>query len=105
FIVSSRRRHTRSKRDWSSDVCSSDLLLMAEKKEQNTETKDVELFTSVEQVKNFLLERGKTQGHLSHEEIADKLSSFELDADAMDEFFDELNENDIQLINEKDASD
>src|SRR5699024_11282351 len=25
FIFSSRRRHTRSKRDWSSDVCSSDL--------------------------------------------------------------------------------
>src|SRR5699024_5316315 len=25
FFVSSRRRHTRSKRDWSSDVCSSDL--------------------------------------------------------------------------------
>src|SRR5699024_976712 len=26
FYCSSRRRHTRSKRDWSSDVCSSDLL-------------------------------------------------------------------------------
>src|SRR5699024_5497749 len=26
-FFSSRRRHTRSKRDWSSDVCSSDLLL------------------------------------------------------------------------------
>src|SRR5699024_11754926 len=25
FFYSSRRRHTRSKRDWSSDVCSSDL--------------------------------------------------------------------------------
>src|SRR5207249_7989634 len=25
FFCSSRRRHTRSKRDWSSDVCSSDL--------------------------------------------------------------------------------
>src|SRR5699024_11451376 len=25
FFLSSRRRHTRSKRDWSSDVCSSDL--------------------------------------------------------------------------------
>src|SRR5207249_5520070 len=25
---SSRRRHTRSKRDWSSDVCSSDLMLL-----------------------------------------------------------------------------
>src|SRR5699024_11784356 len=28
FFFSSRRRHTRSKRDWSSDVCSSDLLGM-----------------------------------------------------------------------------
>src|SRR5437868_14445266 len=27
FFFSSRRRHTRSKRDWSSDVCSSDLSL------------------------------------------------------------------------------
>src|SRR2546428_366589 len=31
FFFSSRRRHTRSDRDWSSDVCSSDLeLLLAE---------------------------------------------------------------------------
>src|SRR5699024_11985325 len=28
FFFSSRRRHTRSKRDWSSDVCSSDLAQM-----------------------------------------------------------------------------
>src|SRR6266513_3531632 len=30
FFFSSRRRHTRSKRDWSSDVCSSDLVFDAE---------------------------------------------------------------------------
>src|SRR5438067_9696536 len=30
FFFSSRRRHTRSKRDWSSDVCSSDLASMAQ---------------------------------------------------------------------------
>src|SRR5699024_12662041 len=30
FFFSSRRRHTRSKRDWSSDVCSSDLLEYAD---------------------------------------------------------------------------
>src|SRR5215469_10411051 len=30
FFFSSRRRHTRSLRDWSSDVCSSDLLGLAE---------------------------------------------------------------------------
>src|SRR5699024_8411806 len=28
FVFASRRRHTRSKRDWSSDVCSSDLILI-----------------------------------------------------------------------------
>src|SRR6266513_3013974 len=31
FFFSSRRRHTRSKRDWSSDVCSSDLLTPEER--------------------------------------------------------------------------
>src|SRR2546429_5382857 len=30
FFFSSRRRHTRCSRDWSSDVCSSDLYLIAE---------------------------------------------------------------------------
>src|SRR5207249_11574437 len=30
FFFSSRRRHTRSKRDWSSDVCSSDLHRLVE---------------------------------------------------------------------------
>src|SRR5699024_11395148 len=29
FFFSRRRRHTRSKRDWSSDVCSSDLCALA----------------------------------------------------------------------------
>src|SRR3712207_8605354 len=31
FVFSSRRRHTRYWRDWSSDVCSSDLLVLARK--------------------------------------------------------------------------
>src|SRR5437868_8242233 len=32
FFFSSRRRHTRSKRDWSSDVCSSDLGIREERR-------------------------------------------------------------------------
>src|SRR5699024_11311263 len=37
FFFSSRRRHTRSKRDWSSDVCSSDLQFYGQssQKEEN----------------------------------------------------------------------
>src|SRR5438874_2413828 len=31
FFFSSRRRHTRSLRDWSSDVCSSDLILKSKR--------------------------------------------------------------------------
>src|SRR5207248_5013746 len=34
FFFSSRRRHTRSYGDWSSDVCSSDLLPLTSKKEK-----------------------------------------------------------------------
>src|SRR5207249_9092664 len=34
---SSRRRHTRSKRDWSSDVCSSDLTILADLKNREFE--------------------------------------------------------------------
>src|SRR5207245_8205481 len=34
FFFSSRRRHTRCYRDWSSDVCSSDLVLLPDTDEQ-----------------------------------------------------------------------
>src|SRR5699024_11592244 len=37
FVFSSRRRHTRSKRDWSSDVCSSDLWTNATRCRYGTE--------------------------------------------------------------------
>src|SRR5207249_6130309 len=39
FFFSSRRRHTRSKRDWSSDVCSSDLMMDDAEKDQPTRYK------------------------------------------------------------------
>ena len=45
------------------------------------------------------------RGHLSHEEIAEKLQNFDIDSDQMDDFFDQLNDNDISLVNEKDSSD
>ena len=50
-------------------------------------------------------EKGKKEGHLSHEEIAEKLQNFDMDSDQMDDFFDQLNDNDISLVNEKDSSD
>src|SRR5699024_11607612 len=47
FFFSSRRRHTRSKRDWSSDVCSSDLFNYG-KNQKNMEEKLQNVLKSVE---------------------------------------------------------
>src|SRR5699024_5648514 len=41
FFFSSRRRHTRSKRDWSSDVCSSDLLPASKEYPEQVFTRDI----------------------------------------------------------------
>ena len=59
---------------------------------------------TLEDVKTIIRKREK-EGHLSHEEIAEKLQNFEMDSDQMDDFFDQLNDNDINLVNEKDNSD
>src|SRR5438067_3707111 len=47
FFFSSRRRHTRSKRDWSSDVCSSDLELERSWKEARADPRYREELTEL----------------------------------------------------------
>src|SRR5699024_12085703 len=55
FFFSSRRRHTRSKRDWSSDVCSSDLETISKSK--------VERVTEADNIR-VLIAAGGTGGHV-----------------------------------------
>src|SRR2546429_9224538 len=43
FFFSSRRRHTRCSRDWSSDVCSSDLLLVFSRRARRPELEQMQL--------------------------------------------------------------
>src|SRR5699024_11984152 len=47
FFFSSRRRHTRSKRDWSSDVCSSDLTVQHYKLGEPSADMTIQAFYSV----------------------------------------------------------
>src|SRR5699024_11467173 len=42
FFFSGRRRHTRSKRDWSSDVCSSDLTIVVQAREVSADGKMID---------------------------------------------------------------
>ncbi len=57
---------------------------------------------SIDQVKEQLVELGKKRGVLSYTEITEKLSGFEQDSDQMDEFFEYLGDQGIEVLNESD---
>src|SRR5690606_39545225 len=70
FFFSSRRRHTRFSRDWSSDVCSSDLNLL-NSSEENTVFEAAKLLTHWGQSSGFdvlvnLLNENKLDGYIDH---------------------------------------
>ncbi|MBB6454303.1 RNA polymerase primary sigma factor [Salirhabdus euzebyi] len=76
---------------------------MAEKPSRS-KAADQEL--TVEQVKEQLVEVGKKRGVLAYEEVADRLAQYELDSDQMDEFYEFLGDQGIEVIgdNEEDPN-
>ena len=79
---------------------------MAEKSARSKE-KEVENNTemTLDQVKEFITELGKKRHRLTYEEVAEKLSSFVLDSEQMDEFYEYLGEQGIDIVNESDDED
>ncbi|MCA1063431.1 RNA polymerase sigma factor RpoD [Rossellomorea sp. AcN35-11] len=73
--------------------------------EKSARSKQIASELTVDQVKEFLVNQGKKRGVLTYEDIADKLSGFELDSDQMDEFYEQLGEQSIEIINENDEDD
>lgn len=67
-------------------------------------TSDMEAM-SIEQVKEQLVELGKKRGALSYKEITNRLASFEQDSDQMDEFFEYLGDQGIEINNESEDDD
>jgi RNA polymerase primary sigma factor len=65
--------------------------------EQHTE-QETEL--TLEQVKDQLLEQGKKRSSLTYKDITDRLSPFDQDAEQIDEFFELLAEQGIEVVNE-----
>lgn len=55
---------------------------------------------TLEQAKQQLIDIGKKRGFLTYSLILEKLSPFEQDSDQMDEFYEQLNEMGIEVINE-----
>src|SRR5699024_11866799 len=75
---SSRRRHTRSKRDWSSDVCSSDLVTDKELKNSKEQLKG-QMMLSLENTSSRMMRNGRNElllgKHRSLDDIITDLNS------------------------------
>jgi RNA polymerase primary sigma factor len=73
--------------------------------EKSARSKQVDSDVTLEQVKEQLVELGKKRGVLTYEEIAERLSGFDLDSDQMDEYYEYLAEQGIDVISESDLDD
>ncbi|TDL34517.1 RNA polymerase sigma factor RpoD [Jeotgalibacillus sp. S-D1] len=71
---------------------------MAEKSTRSKQS-ETEVIT-IDVVKAQLLESGKKNGEITLEDIAEKLASFELDSDQMDEFYEQLGEQGVEVVKE-----
>lgn len=66
--------------------------------EKSARSKEIETELTLDQVKEQLTEVGKKTGVLAYDDIAEKLSSFELDSHQMDEFYEFLGDQGVELI-------
>ncbi|MBB5173924.1 RNA polymerase sigma factor RpoD [Texcoconibacillus texcoconensis] len=55
---------------------------------------------TIDQVKEQLLEEGKKRGVLTYAEITERLSAFDQDSEQMDEYFEYLGEQGVEILNE-----
>ncbi len=73
-------------------------------KERNEKARDEERGLTLQETQRALMELGKKRGSLTYAEIVNRLTKFDLDPDQLDEFFDQLSELGVDLVNERDDS-
>ncbi len=73
--------------------------------EKSARSKEVELEVTLDQVKDQLTLLGKKTGVLAYDDIAEKLATFELDSHQMDEFYEFLGDQGVELVGESEDSD
>lgn len=71
----------------------------------NEQFVDPEPDLSLEQVQEQLIDLGKKRGVLTYKEIMEKMSSFEQDSQQIDEFFERLGEQGVEVVNENEVDD
>lgn len=73
--------------------------------EKSAQSKEMETELTIDQVKEQLTEVGKKRGVLTYEEIAEKMSGFEMESDQMDEYYEFLGEQGVEIIGESESDD
>lgn len=73
--------------------------------EKSAQSKEMETELTIDQVKDQLTEVGKKRGVLTYEEIAEKMSGFEMESDQMDEYYEYLGEQGVEIIGEAESED
>jgi RNA polymerase primary sigma factor len=73
--------------------------------EKSARSKEVENEFTFEQVKDQLTVLGKKTGVLAYDDIAEKLANFELDSHQMEEFFEFLGDQGIELVGDSEEED
>ncbi|GGG10547.1 RNA polymerase sigma factor RpoD [Paenibacillus abyssi] len=68
----------------------------------NDQHTELDTEQKLELVKEQLIEQGKKRSSLSYKEIVEKLSPFDQDPEQMDEFFEQLDDIGIEVVNERD---
>ena len=68
----------------------------------NEQNVDVEHELTLEQVKDHLTNLGKKRGVLTYKEITEKMSVFDQEPQQVDEFFEALSEQGIEVLNKDD---
>ncbi|MCY0895178.1 MAG: sigma-70 family RNA polymerase sigma factor, partial [Alicyclobacillaceae bacterium] len=63
--------------------------------------RDEESTRLLQSAKAVLVDLGKKRGWLTYDEIGNRLAEFAMSTDAMDEFFDQLTEHGIEVVNER----
>ncbi|MCM3765314.1 RNA polymerase sigma factor RpoD [Neobacillus niacini] len=73
--------------------------------EKSARANEVENELTLEQVKDQITEMGKKVGVLAYDDIAERMANFELDSHQMDEFFEFLGDQGIELVGDSDEED
>ncbi|MFC3882953.1 RNA polymerase sigma factor RpoD [Bacillus songklensis] len=71
--------------------------------EKSARSKELDSELTLDQVKEQLTEVGKKRGVLTYEEIAERMSGFELESDQMDEYYEYLTEQGVEVMNESEV--